>query len=162
MPRKAKPAPASENALGAGLLPDLGCACASARRAARLVTQLYGYEMGNRVQPSQFALLAALDNRPGCSQTLLGGALGLDKTTLSRNLRLMQRNGWIELVKAEDQRERGYRLTSAGEELLNATKPGWKRAQEKLRAAMGAGEWENMLNVFGLVARAAQEARAKS
>ena len=88
--------------------------------------------------------------------------MGLDKTTLSRNMRLMQRNGWIELGKAEDQRERGYRLTSAGKQLLSATKPGWKRAQEKLRAAMSAGEWENTLNVFGLVARAAQEARAKS
>jgi len=161
MPRKAEPAAAPpENAPATGLLPDLDCACASVRRAARLVTQLYGREMGNRVEPSQFSLLSVLRRRPACSQTSLGRALGFDKTTLSRNLRLMRRNGWIEPAKAETQR--GYRLTAAGQELFAATKPGWKRAQAKLRAAMTAGEWANMLHVFSLVARAAQEARTKS
>jgi len=162
MPRKTKSATLPDKVPGTSPLPDLECACAGVRRAARLVTQLYGHEMGKRIEPSQFSLLVALERLPGCSQTLLGRALGFDKATLSRNLRLMERNGWIELARAEDQRERGYRLTSSGEELLAATKPGWKRAQEKLRAAMTAADWENMSKVFGLVARAAVQARKKS
>jgi len=143
-------------------MPGLACACAGVRRAARLVTQLYASEMGTRLEPSQFALLFALSRQPGCSQAALGRALGFDKTTLSRNLRLLLRNGWIEIAKAGDQRERGCRLTTAGKQLLASTRPGWKRAQAKLRAALAEGEWESMLQMFDRVARAAWDARAQS
>ncbi len=160
MLRKSKPATTPE-AVGADvvLLPDLGCACANIRRAARLVTQLYGHEMGGEIEAAQFSLLTMLSRRPGSSQAPLGRRLGLDKTTLSRNLTLMKRNGWIEHAKSEDHRERGYRLTTAGEKLLAATRPGWKRAQDKLRASLGSGEWESIQAMFGRVARAAKDAR---
>jgi DNA-binding MarR family transcriptional regulator len=140
-------------------LPDLGCACAAVRRAARLVTQLYSREIGHGVEPTQFMLLSVLHGRPGCSQAPLSRALGLDKTTLSRNLLLMKRNGWLEPARSEDERERGYRLSPVGEKLLAATRPGWKRAQRKLQSAIRKGEWESMLNIFGHVAEAAREAQ---
>jgi DNA-binding MarR family transcriptional regulator len=136
-------------------LPDLDCACANLRRAARLVTQLYSHEIGTEVEPTQFSLLTALDRHPGASQAPLGRALGLDKTTMSRNLRLMQRNGWIELALTDDGRERGYRLTPAGEKIFSAAKPGWMRAQAKLRAGLRTGEWETLLKASGRVAEAA-------
>jgi hypothetical protein len=53
-------------------LPDLGCACANLRRAARLVTQLYSHEIGPEVEPAQFSLLLALHRIPGASQAPLG------------------------------------------------------------------------------------------
>src|SRR5580704_11887816 len=87
-------------------LPDIHCACAGIRRAARLVTQLYSHEMGWNAEPAQFSLLSALERHPGARQAPLGRALGLDKTTLSRNLKLMQRNGWVEAVPGKDRRER--------------------------------------------------------
>jgi len=146
-------------------LPDLECACAGVRRVSRLVTQLYAQEIGTVVEPSQFALLAALHRMPGSSQAPLGVAMGLDKTTLSRNLRLMRENGWIVPVKAHgadhDRRERGYRLTPKGQQMLSDAKPAWKRAQSRLRAAMSDVDWENMHRTFGLVARAAVEAASQ-
>jgi DNA-binding MarR family transcriptional regulator len=145
----------------APLLPDLGCACANIRRAARLVTQLYSEEMSLHVEPAQFALLSALSRLPGASQAPLGLALGLDKSTLSRNLRLMRRNGWIEPVCAEDRRARGYHLTPAGKRILTSAIDGWTRAQTKLRAALRPGEWETMNGVVGRVAEAAIAARKK-
>jgi DNA-binding MarR family transcriptional regulator len=151
----------TDTAAGSQGIPDIDCACAGVRRAARLVTMLYGEEMGARVEPSQFMLLSVMSERPGSPQASLGRAFGFDKTTLSRNLSLMKKNGWIELVEAEDRRDRGYRLTAIGEQLLADTKPGWKRAQEKLRAAMSREDWDNMIQVFGHVARAAQQARTK-
>jgi DNA-binding MarR family transcriptional regulator len=140
-------------------LPDLHCACAGLRRAARLVTQLYSHEMGGDIEPSQFALLSALGQRPGAGQAPLGRALGLDKTTMSRNLRVMEKNGWIEPALSGDKRERGYRLTASGEEILAQTKPGWLRAQAKLRAAFYPGEWETTLKAFDRTAEAAVLAR---
>ena len=141
-------------------LPDLGCACASVRRAARLVTQLYSHEMGSHLEPAQFSLLSALSQQAGASQARLGRALGLDKTTLSRNLRVLEKNGWIEpMVTGDDHRERGYRLSAAGRKVFDATKPGWKRAQAKLRAALKPGEFETMLRAFGRVAEVALAAQ---
>jgi len=140
-------------------LPDLGCACASVRRAARLVTQLYSDEMGREMEPAQFSLLTVLKRRPGASQGPLGRALGLDKTTISRNLALMQKNGWIGPAAKEDRRERGFVLTTSGQKLLDATRPGWERAQARLRNALDTQEWETMLKMFSRVAEAAAAAR---
>ncbi len=146
-------------------LPELDCACANARRASRLITLLYAHEMGNAIEPTQFALLTALSKMPNISQAPLGRALGIDKTSLSRNLRLMEKNGWLKPVKAsdrEDRRERVYRLTDSGEAILATTKPHWKRAQTKLRTAMTPEEWATMRTVFARVADIAAELLTQS
>jgi DNA-binding MarR family transcriptional regulator len=143
-------------------LPDLDCACATVRRAARLLTQLYSHEMGSEIEPAQFALLSALSLHPGAKQAGLGRALGLDKTTMSRNLSVMKKNGWIEAGVAGDRRERGYRITAAGEKILAAAKPGWARAQQKLRAALEPGDWDQMFEVFGRVAEAALKEQTRT
>jgi DNA-binding MarR family transcriptional regulator len=165
-----EPAQSASPALSQGTLsqnaplPNLACACATILRTARLVTQLYSHEIGagtgNALEPQQFALLSAFEHRPGLGQTPLGKALGLDKTTLSRNLRLLQKNGWIAPTEADPATgaRRSYKLTPAGEAVLAAAKPGWMRAQNKLRAALAAGEWESTLQLFGLVAKAARTA----
>jgi DNA-binding MarR family transcriptional regulator len=132
-------------------LPDLGCVCATARRTARLVTQMYAREMGSSVEPAQFTLLAALERNPGAQQGHLGAALGLDKTTMSRNLRVMERNGWIE-------RTPRYRLTKAGAQVLTKARPGWSRAQEKMKTALGTEDWHNALNLLNRVAEASSRA----
>lgn len=138
-------------------VPRLECACATIRRTARLVTQLYSHEMGQNVEPTQFALLTVLSHRPGGGQSPLGRALGLDKTTMSRNLRLMERNGWIEGMTANDKRKRGYRITPLGTTVLAATTPGWTRAQARLRKALEPDEWESILKMLDRVAAVAQE-----
>ena len=138
---------------------DLNCACASIRRTARLVTQLYSHEMGGNMEPAQFSLLSVLRCSPGTNQASLGRALGMDKTTVSRNLRLMRKHAWIEPNLPDDRRERGWRLTPTGKRILGATEPGWKRAQSKLRAAVRPVEWESILRVLRHVDGAALVAR---
>jgi DNA-binding MarR family transcriptional regulator len=118
--------------------------------------------MGGTLEPAQFSLLSVLRSRPGATQTSLGHALGMDKTTASRNLRLMRKHGWIESHVTDDRRERSYRLTAAGKKILAATEPGWKRAQRKLRAALRPGEWESMLRVLRHADEAALAARRES
>jgi DNA-binding MarR family transcriptional regulator len=139
-------------------LPDLPCACATARRAARLVTQLYSAHLRSYgLEAAQVSLLAILKNRPGRSQTQLAKALGYDKTTLSRNLKLIEQNGWVKAEAIAGQRENGLYLTREGRKLVKQTAPGWDRAQEQLRSAMTRAEWKAMWKGMRALTRAAQE-----
>ena len=128
---------------------QLPCACAAARRASRLITQIYEEELREHLAPPQFGLLSLLHALPGCSQVTMARRLALDKTTLSRNLKLLEKNGWIEHTESDDRRERGYRLTTAGAKIRTAAKPGWQRAQNRLRSAMTASQWDAMWKTFG-------------
>jgi len=141
--------------------PEFVCACAAVRHAARLITQLYEDELRDHLAVPQFGLLSVIEQRPGCNQATLARTLDFDKTTLSRNLKLMKRKGWIGHAVSNDQRERGYHLTAAGQKLLRAARPGWKRAQARLRSAMSREQWETMWGTFGTMTKAAHDARKK-
>jgi DNA-binding MarR family transcriptional regulator len=136
---------------------DLHCACASARQVARVLTQLYDSSLrGTGVEAPQFALMMTLEKQGPCSQIDLGRRHALDKTTVSRNLKLLERNGWIESSVAGDRRKRQFILTDAGRRRLEAAKPRWKNAQAQLRASMTVKQWDAMFQVFWAVTRTAQ------
>ena len=137
------------------LIPDLQCACATLRRAARAVSQLYADEFHGLLEGTQFSLLALLNKQPGTNQSTLGQILMLDKTTLSRNLNLMKRKGWVEPAPVDDKRERGFQLSASGSELLEKAKPAWLRAQARLQSAMGDEEWTRMFGVANSVTKTA-------
>lgn len=141
---------------------DFPCACATARRAARAVTQLYDMHLrASDIEGTQFALLSVLGSIGPCSQAAIGHRFALDKTTLSRNLKLLKRKGWIETAAATDGRERRYVLTTTGQKHLAAAKPAWRRAQERLRASMTTKEWDAMWKAFHIVTEAAHSARLR-
>jgi DNA-binding MarR family transcriptional regulator len=106
-------------------------------------------------------LLSAIASRPKSNQSALARTLAFDKTTLSRNLALLKKNGWVEYVATDDQRERGLRLTAAGTGLLAAARPGWRRAQKRLQSAMTVAQWNAMWRVLRDVTNSAHQARKK-
>lgn len=149
----------TDSAAAAGVF-DFPCACAAARRAARAVTQLYDRHLReSEIEGTQFALLSVLHALGPSNQAAIGRRFALDKTTLSRNLKLLRSKGWIEAAAAEDGRERRYVLSASGEKRLAAAKPAWRRAQDELRASMTAKEWDAMWKAFHVVTEAAHTAR---
>lgn len=119
-------------------LPELMCACATVRRASRLLTRRYDQHLREfGLETAQFALLSAVEAQPGRSQMALGSALGLEKATVSRNLKLMEKKGWVDV-------SRGVSLTEEGRELLERAKAGWRRAHAELQGAMGQDDWDAM------------------
>ena len=136
---------------------DVACACATARRLARVLTQLYDSRLRDRgIEAAQFALMASIARQGPSSQVALGQRYALDKTTVSRNLKVLARKGWIESSTANDRRERHFTLTAAGRRRLAAARPGWKKAQAALRSAMTARQWDAMFEVFTTVTEAAR------
>jgi DNA-binding MarR family transcriptional regulator len=138
-------------------LPKLPCACANLRRAARAVTQLYAEEIRRGgLEATQFGLLEALEATGPISQGRLGHGLGMDSTTLTRTLALVRKRGWIEIESGADRRERILRLTPAGRRQLERARPHWQRAQQRLRRALGDGDWQQLQRVLFRVTEAAQ------
>jgi len=132
------------------------CACATARHAARALTQLYD----ERLRPAgleapQFAILMVFDQKGPTTQTELCGLFALDKTTVSRNLRLMERKGWVLPSTTNDKRVRRFTLTPAGGALLSNAKPLWKKVQNDLQSRLAPPEWDAMFQVFRSVAETA-------
>ena len=138
----------------------LACACATVRRASRAVTQFYDRCLrGHGIEAPQFALLTMLHHVGDCSQTALGQRFDLDKTTLSRNVRLLKQKGWIQVAPGADARERRLTLTAAGRRRLASARPAWQHAQERLRSALGELDWETMFRTLDSLTGAAGRAR---
>jgi DNA-binding MarR family transcriptional regulator len=123
------------------------------------VTQLYDEELRPHLEVSQFALLSVLEQNPACTQARLARDAGFDKTTISRNLALMRRHGWVEDAPSDDPRDRRVRITAAGRNLLRAARPGWNRAQQRLSSLMTRHAWEQMWPVLDKLTNAAFRAR---
>jgi DNA-binding MarR family transcriptional regulator len=138
----------------------LPCACATIRRASRAVTQLYDQWLRvHGIEAPQFALLAVLERLGEANQKTMGQRFDLDKTTLSRNLKLLKQKGWIETVPGGDGRERRVRLTTSGRRQLAVARPTWKKAQAQMRAALSEHDWETTLHVLNAITDAARRAQ---
>jgi DNA-binding MarR family transcriptional regulator len=120
------------------LLPLLPCTCANLRRAARAATRFYNRELrADGIEITQFTLLMALDRTGEIPQGELGRLLALDSTTLTRMLEPLKKRGWVRAKEGDDRRLRIFSLTPAGRAKYQRSLPHWKRAQDKMQAALG-------------------------
>lgn len=119
-----------------------GCTCFRLQRLTRRVTAVYNRALaptGMRV--TQYSLLNNLRHAGPLPLTALAELLDMDRTTLSRNLRPLSDAGWVTVrPSAEDARVRMVGLTKAGESHLQAARAYWKRAQEEVKATIGADD----------------------
>lgn len=119
-------------------IPDLRCLCASLRRASRSLTQLYDDALRPvGLRANQFTILQVLSRTGEVSQGELGRILAMDSTTLTRTLRIMDREGWIAERRGEDRRERLLRLAQGGRSQFNRALPAWKKAQALVEYHLG-------------------------
>jgi DNA-binding MarR family transcriptional regulator len=130
----------------------LPCLSASFRRAARVLTQHYETAMRPLgLRGTQFTLLQALTLAGEVSQGTLGEILGIDSTTLTRTLAIMERRGWVASRPGEDRRERLLSLSKAGRVEYKRTLPHWEKVQQELRARFGDKRWNELLNLTNQV-----------
>jgi DNA-binding MarR family transcriptional regulator len=107
------------------------CVCSAARRRSRDLTRAFEKAMrGAGMRGTQFTLLATLVQTGPIPTTRLADLQGLERTTLTRNLRLLVRDGFVQIDEGEDRRVRKVAITPAGEEAARRAYPFWKRAQD--------------------------------
>ncbi len=121
------------------LLDDLSlCACANLRKAARVVTQAYDAALRPAgLKTTQFTLLAVLSRRGAMAISRLAEAMGMDRTTLTRNLGPLLARGLVRASDGADRRVREIAATPAAEALVAEALPLWRRAQARLVTVLG-------------------------
>lgn len=107
------------------------CHCLAARRRARELTRFYDRALRpHGLRATQFSVLAVLAQTGPIPISELADFLSLERTTLTRNANLLERNGWIETASSDDARQRPLRLTPAGRRKLEEALPAWAEAQD--------------------------------
>lgn len=122
------------------------CTCFNVRRASRAVTQFYDDIMApSGIKATQFTMLGAVALMGPASVTRLAEHLALDRTTLTRNLKVLAEQGYVEISAGVDRRERVVRLTGEGQLAIERATPVWHEAQAALTARFGEERWRRMI-----------------
>jgi DNA-binding MarR family transcriptional regulator len=117
------------------------CLCFRARRVSRVLTRVYDEELRPLgIQATQLTLLnaIALSGEAGARMNWLAELQAMDGTTLSRNLRPLERAGLIVIGRlAADRRVRVVELMPEGQRLIQEAHPHWQRAHERIVSFLG-------------------------
>jgi DNA-binding MarR family transcriptional regulator len=116
------------------------CVCASLRMATRLVTRHYDRALAPAgLSTNGYSILARVGRLGPLPLGELAGALGVDRTTLSRELAPLEQEGLIEATQdPRDGRRRVIALSEAGRARVRAAYPLWEQAQRSLEEEFGA------------------------
>lgn len=85
----------------------------------------------------QFSLLWNLDSLDQSNVARLAEALGLERTTVVRNLKPLLADGYIDDMIGDNSRDRKLVVTAKGKAALTKAIPLWKEAQKKMRSVIG-------------------------
>lgn len=130
------------------------CTCFAVRRAARQITQAYDRCLApTGLRTTQFSLLNRLAHAGPRSILKLAQDMGMDRTTLGRNLRPLERDGLVSIgVDPADRRGRALQLTPLGAERLGQAREYWRGAQARFVETFGPEQTEALHAALDAVA----------
>ena len=118
------------------------CACHKVRIAARAVTRAYDDALRPAgLRATQFAVLVAVGIDGAISITALARLIGMDRSTLTRNLRPLEKEGLVKVGPEAWRRSRTLKITKMGRSRMRGALPHWERAQRALKAKLGDADW---------------------
>lgn len=132
-----------------------GCTNFKLRQLLRGVSRLYDAELARAgLKTTQFSLLSHLAGLGPIAPGELARRMGMDPSTLTRNVKLLIGQGWVSQGPGADTRSRSLALTAAGRATLAAAKAHWKRAQLTLNERLGTDQVAALhLLIDGAIAR---------
>ena len=134
------------------------CASFNFRRTARAVTGLYDMALRETgVRSTQFAILVGIAKNQPVSMGALAGVLVIDCTTLTRSLRLLEKEGLIAISNRAAMRQRCLTITAKGKRTLARSLPAWRAAHERFVATIGSQYWVELRSELERLAHVAVE-----
>src|ERR687888_1713431 len=118
------------------------CTRGELRKAARAITLLYDNAFKSTgLLSTQFNVLQAICSIDSIRISDLADKLGMDRTTLTRNLSVLEREGFIKISEGKDHRTRNVTATQKGRNAIAKAIPLWNEAQRKVKQKMGESSW---------------------
>ncbi|MEW6121945.1 MAG: MarR family transcriptional regulator [Pseudomonadota bacterium] len=129
------------------------CYCALLRKATRRVSATYDAALAPfGINIAQYALLRTVARKGPLSLTQLGRIADLDRSTIGRNVRVLER---LELMRTgrgdDDQREAVITLTDKGRSVLDGARSAWEACQESIEAKLGPAKVDALREILGAV-----------
>ncbi|MBC7684605.1 MAG: winged helix-turn-helix transcriptional regulator [Bdellovibrionales bacterium] len=117
----------------------LGCTCFKLRKLTRAMSRLYDQHLATvGLKTTQYSLLVNAA-RAALPVAELAELLGMERTTLTRNLKPLIEAGWVQLAAGADSRQRIVTITQAGRAKVDAAYVAWRGAQSQFETLMGQG-----------------------
>lgn len=114
------------------------CTCILLRQAARKSSAIYDEALAPLgINIAQFSLLRKISRAGSISLTELAHKAELDRSTMGRNAKVLQRMGLVEPAASEDHRETSVTLTDEGRDIVRRGAPLWDKAQDEIEARLG-------------------------
>jgi DNA-binding MarR family transcriptional regulator len=114
------------------------CNCLALRQAARHVSQIYDRRLAIvGLKGSQYSILNKLGRVGSISMNDLAKLMVMDRTTVGRAVRPLERDGLLKMKPGEDGRVRKLSLTPGGARLLADANVEWQKAQSEVESAFG-------------------------
>lgn len=130
------------------------CMLNNARRAARAVSRRYDRLVRSfGLKAAQFSVLTLVMEGKGQTTGELAALISMERTTLVRNLALLERKGLVTARSAESSNAKTFELTPAGRRLMDEALPVWRQAQAELEAELGTPAWETTLDALKRLSR---------
>ena len=109
------------------------CKCFKMRKASRLTTQFYDKKLkSSGIRITQFTILSFIAISENKSLVSLSEELFMDRTTLTRGLDILIKNGLIQQIKSKDSRKKIMKLTEKGYKILDKAIPLWLEAEDQI------------------------------
>lgn len=113
------------------------CLVLNTRMAARAITRRADRKLRPfGVTAAQFTIMTSLQSRTGLSVTEMAESIAMDRTTLSRNLDLLETKGVVASARSSRANGRVCALTDEGRELVAQMLPVWRESQAELRETL--------------------------
>lgn len=135
------------------------CACFNLRKASRAVTQLFNAALQpSGLRSTQFVLMVVVRAEEPVSLPRLAHALVMDRSTLSRNLKPLEREGLLRATRSPERRGALVRLTPKGLRRLTEAVPLWEDAQKGFVERLGEARWGTLLSALSATVPATSDA----
>ncbi len=134
------------------------CTCGELRKAARAVTLLYDNAFkSSGLLSTQLDLLYVIHKTDSIRITYLAKEMGMDRTTLTRNLSVLEKHSLIRISQGKDSRTRIVTITHNGRNAVAKAIPLWNEVQNKVKQQMGETSWWGLMNNLSQFVEAANQ-----
>ena len=139
------------------------CTCGELRKAARAITLLYDNAFkSSGLLSTQLGVLDVICNSDSIRISELAEKQGMDRTTLTRNLSVLEREGYIKISSGNDHRTRIVTATQKGRNAVAKAIPLWNDIQRKVKQQMGENSWQALMQNLSQFVRVANQLNDKS